>query len=237
LGLPLNYPKSRIVLHRTYLLSFSFALLTALTLSVPTYGADKGVEKGGIKKCQDGAGKWHYGDRAAEECAKSEVDVLNKQGVTKRTIAAPPTEAELAEREKRKDEIEREQRSIEDAAKRDKILLSTYGHEDDIVLVRDRKLAQLEAQNKAGEDTLKSLRKALERMETQKQGEQEKKDDKGLALTEKGIAQTKAQIERHEASVAQRRLEQEQLRQKYTEELQRYRELKSLPPARPTAKK
>ena len=218
--------------YRLFLCACAAALLTAM----PASAADD-KKAGGIKKCQDAAGRWHYGDRAAQECANSEIEVLNKQGITKQTIAAPPTEAELAEREKRKDEIEREQRSAEDKAKRDKILLSTYAHEDDIVLVRDRKLAQLEAQIKASEDTIKSLRKALERMEAQKQNEQEKNDTKGLVQTEKGIAQTKTQIERHEASVAQRRQEQAQLRQQYTDELQRYRELKTQPQARPTATK
>jgi hypothetical protein len=46
-------------------------------------------------------------------------------------------------------------------------------------------------------------------------------------VTEKGIVQTKGQIERHEAAVAQKRKEQELLRKQYSEELERYRELKS----------
>jgi hypothetical protein len=220
------------VLHKHHLILC--ALVAALANAAPVVSQTK--QGPSIKKCLDAAGRWHYGDRAAQECAKSEIEVLNKEGLTKETIAAPPTEAELAEREKRKDEIEREQRAAEDSAKRDKILLSTYAHEDDIVLVRDRKLAQIEAQIKASEDTLNSLRKALERMEAQKHNEQEKNDAKGLVQTEKGIAQTKAQIERHAASVAQRRQEQEHLRQQYTEELQRYRELKKQPQARPAAK-
>jgi hypothetical protein len=115
---------------------------------------------GGVKiqKCQDANGKWHYGDASATECAKSKIDVLSAEGVKKKEIAAPPTEAELAEREKRKDELEREKRSAEDSIKRDKILLSTYGHEDDIILVRDRKLAQVESSIKASEDTLNNLK-------------------------------------------------------------------------------
>jgi hypothetical protein len=190
-----------------------------------------------IQKCQDANGKFHYGDTAATECAKSRVEVLSGEGVKKNEIAAPPTEAELAEREKRKDELEREKRTAEDNIKRDKILLSTYGHEDDIVLVRDRKLAQVESTIRASNDTLKSLRSALTRMEAQKQSEEEKKDTKGAAITDKGIVQTKEQIARHEAAVAQKRKEQEQLRKQYAEELERYRELKQQPKAAPAAAK
>lgn len=183
-----------------------------------------------INKCQDPDGKWHYGDNAASACAKSKVEILSTEGIKKHEIAAPPTEAELADRERRKDELAREKRSAEDMLKRDKILLSTYGHEDDIVLVRDRKLAQIEATIKASNDTLNSLRGALGRMEAQKSSEDENKDAKGAAQTEKGIIQTKAQIERHEAVVTQRRKEQEHLRKQYAEELERYRELKTKTP-------
>src|SRR5688572_15065128 len=124
-----------------------------LLATTAVFAQTKGVR---ISKCQDANGKWHYGDAAAEACAKSKVEVLNSEGIKKKEIAAPPTEAELAERERRKDEIEREKRAAEDSIKRDKILLSTYGHEDDIVLVRDRKLAQVETNIKVSNDTLKS---------------------------------------------------------------------------------
>jgi hypothetical protein len=200
--------------------------LTALALILTAANATAADTKATIRKCQDATGKWHYGDRAADECGRSKIEVISEQGVTKREIAAPPTEAELAERERRKDETEREQHNAAEQAKRDKILLQTYAVEDDIVLVRDRKLSQIEATIKASEETLKSLRNALTRMETQKQTEDEKNDKKSSAQTEKGIAQTKAQIERHEAVVTQKRQEQEKLRKQYAEELKRYRELK-----------
>ncbi len=199
------------------------ALVLMLTTAAAT-AAETGSNK--IQKCQDVTGKWHYGDYAAAECSKSKVDVLSGKGVKTREIAAPPTEAELADRERRKDEIEREKLSTEEKAKRDKILLQTYAVEDDIVLLRDRKLSQVEATIKATEETLKSLRGALGRMEAQKKSEQEKDEKKALISTEKNIAQTNAQIQRHEALVIQKRQEQERLRKQYTEELERYREIK-----------
>ena len=45
----------------------------------------------GIKKCQDETGKWHYGDTAAEGCAKSKVIVITETGTKRKEIAAPPT--------------------------------------------------------------------------------------------------------------------------------------------------
>lgn len=223
------------MLRRNSLFNFVSAVALSFVATAVMAQAPGGIK---IQKCQDATGKWHYGDSSSTACSKSKVDVLSGEGIKKNEIAAPPTAAELAEREKRKDELDREQRSAEDKIKRDKILLSTYGHEDDIVLVRDRKLAQVEATIRASEDTLKSLRNALNRMEQQKQSEEEKKDAKGAAVTETGIAQTKAQIGRHEGAVAQKRKEQELLRKQYADELDRYRELKQGKPLeKPSAEK
>jgi hypothetical protein len=47
-----------------------------------------------IKKCKDATGRWHYGDTAAEECAKSKITEMSDEGTTKQVIAAPPTEGE-----------------------------------------------------------------------------------------------------------------------------------------------
>lgn len=178
-----------------------------------------------IKKCKDTTGRWHYGDSAAAECAKSKVTVMSEEGTTKKIIAAPPTEQELKEREAQRDTIEAEQARAEEQKRKDALLLSTYGVEDDITYIRDRKIAQVESQIKTSEETLKPLRAALARMETQ--ATDEGKDAKAVEATAKNIELTKGQIERHEAAIAVKRQEQEALRKQYAEELARYRELKN----------
>lgn len=186
-----------------------------------------------IKKCKDATGRWHYGDSAAAECAKSKVTVISDEGTTKKVIAAPPTEQELKEREAQRENIEAEQVRAQDQKRKDALLLSTYGVEDDIIYIRDRKIAQIEAQIKASEETLKSLRAALTRMEAQ--AADESKDAKAAQATAKNIALTRSQIARHEAAIAVKRQEQEALRKQYAEELARYRELKKKPAASPAS--
>ncbi len=216
--------------HRTLL---ALSLMLLLPLSAGAADVTKGKL---IKKCQDAAGKWHYGDTAAEECAKSRVTEISETGVKKKEIAAPPTEQELRERETRRGEIEREQKQAEEKKRRDELLLSTYGHEDDIAYTRDRKLAQLESMVKASEDTLKSLRAALARLEAQ--ASEESRGGKALpAQTAKSIAQTKSQISTHEAAVQAKRKEQEAVRQQAAADLARYRELKLAPAAKDDKKK
>ncbi len=205
--------------------------LLALGLLLPaigTHAADTGPT---IKKCKDAAGRWHYGDTAAAECAKSKVTVMTDEGTTKKVIAAPPTEQELKQREAQRENIEAEQARAAEQAKKDALLLSTYSVEDDIIYIRDRKITQIESQVKASEETLKSLRAALARMEAQ--AAEEGRDAKAAEATAKNIELTRSQIARHEGAIAVRRQEQETLRKQYTEELERYRELKKKSPASP----
>lgn len=213
-----------------------FVCLLALGLLLPAVGAHA-ANVSTIKKCKDSAGRWHYGDTAAAECAKSKITVMSEEGTTKKEIAAPPTEQELKEREAQRETIEAEQARAAERARKDTLLLSTYGVEDDIIYIRDRKIAQVEASVKASEETLKPLRAALTRMEAQ--AADESKDAKAAEATAKNIEMTRAQIARHEAAIAIKRQEQEALRKQYTEELERYRELKKKPSAisAPTAAK
>ena len=209
---------------------FSFALALSLILSTVGAYAATGLT---IKKCKDATGHWHYGDTAAEACAKSKIMVMNEEGMTRKTIAAPPTAQEIKEQEAQRDAVEADKLKAEEQAKKDVLLLSTYGGEDDIGYIRDRKIAQVETSVKASSETLKSLRAALTRMEAQ--ALDESKHDKKDEQTAKNIEQTKKQIERHEGVIEEKRKEQEALRKQYAEELQRYRELKKQQPVKSTS--
>ena len=213
----------------------AFILALGLCLSVMDVYAASGPAT--IKKCKDATGQWHYGDSAAEECAKSKITVMSEEGTTKKVIAAPPTEQELKEREARQEIEAVEKQRAADQAKKDAVLLSTYGGEDDIIYIRDRKIAQIESSIKASEDTLKNLRAALTRMEAQAADEDKRnKGDKAAdQSTAKNIEQTKKQIARHEGVVAEKRKEQETLRKQYANEMERYREIKRNQAARAPA--
>jgi len=189
--------------------------------------------KSNIKKCKDEDGKWHYGDTAADECAKSKITVITNKGTTKKVIAAPPTEQELKDREAQREQLEAEKIKAVEQKRKDEILLSTYGVESDITYIRDRKIAQIESQIKASQETLKSLRGALTRMEAQ--AKDESKDAKAAAESAKNIEATRNQIKRHEGVITQKREEQEALRKQYAEELERYRELKKKALAAPAS--
>ena len=214
-------------------------LALALGLALSAFGPQTAQANQTIKKCQDATGRWHYGDTAAADCARSKVTVMTDEGVTKKVIAAPPTEQELKEREANKEALEAAQKKADDQAKKDALLLSSYGVEEDITYIRDRKIAQIEASIKASEQTLTPLRAALTRM--QAQVADESKSGKPDETAVKNVEMTKAQIARHEAAIADKRKEQAAIRVEYDQDLARYRELKKQPqnkaPAAATVKK
>lgn len=171
-----------------------------------------------INKCQDTQGRWHYGDTAAATCAQTKIEVMNQRGLLLREVAAPPTAAELKAREADAEASARAKHEAAERTRRDRQLLATYGHEDDIALGRDRRLADVQAQMTTIESTLETLRATLKRMQAQS----------GAA---DHIAKTEAQIAKQEVSFAERVREQELIKTRYREELTRYRELKGAAPA------
>lgn len=165
-----------------------------------------------IQKCQDAKGRWHYGDTAAESCA-SKVTVINDRGLRMKEIAAPLTAAEIDARAKAEANAEAQRETKEARQRRDQQLLATYATEEDIRMGRDRRMADLDAHIRAAEETIKTLRATLERM--QGQGDQT------------NAAKTEAQVARHEAALADRKKERETIQKRYEADVARYRELKN----------
>ena len=198
------------------------------------YAAKKLPSDTKIKKCQDAAGKWHYGDEAAEECARTGVIELSPAGVKTGVIKAPPTSEELKQREQQQAELEEARKRAEEQARRDQQLLATYGHEKDIIYIRDRKLEQIEYTISAANETMKPLRAALSRMQADAAKIRERGREVPPDLSSQ-MTKTQAQIIRHEAMIATKRQEQEAIEHQAEADLERYRELKMQQQAIPDA--
>jgi hypothetical protein len=187
---------------------------SALTILLGLMIVSLQVEAGRIKKCQDDDGMWHYGDRAAEACAKTKVIEMSAEGHKTGEMAAPPTAEELKVFEEQKKREDIRKKAEAEQARKDALLLSIYGHENDIIYVRKRKVAQVEHSIKANKETLTTLEKTLERQIKQK-------------AEEKSIEHTRSQIKRVQEAIDQKRVEQKGIEAKYNKELIRYREIKA----------
>ena len=222
--------------------NLSIFTLLLVSLFAATFPAPAADEKKGprIKKCQDAAGKWHYGDRADEACAQSKIIELDTRGIKRKEIAAPLTETELKAREQNRERDEQARKQIEDQQRRDQQLLATYAIEDDIILTRDRKVGDIGTQINASQETLKSLRTSLARLQSQA-AEEQRVSKQVSPQTAKTISNNEAQIAKHEALIEKMKKEQEATRAQYQDELERFRELKRKPlpatPAVPAQKK
>jgi len=136
------------------------AALTALTLL-----AHPGFARAATYKWVDEKGVVHYTDHVPPEAVNKGNAELNKQGVTvKKTDPAPTPEQRRA-----KEEEDARQRALvrqqEEAAKRDRALLSSYTTEGEIDLARNRSLRTIESavqSSKAYTDQLTRRKAELE---------------------------------------------------------------------------
>lgn len=199
-------------------LATTLALLGATAQAAP-------AASGKIKKCQDASGHWHYGDSADDLCRHSKVVEINEQGLTTKEIAAPLTAQQLKELDNNKATLEAEKKVAEEQARQDKLLLSTYGHEDDISYVRDRKIADTEAQIQSSQKTLAALHSTEKRIKAQAADEQHGGKAASEATT-KQLADTEAQISKYEQFVAAKQKEIEAIRAQAAKDMERYRYLK-----------
>ncbi len=198
-------------------------ILAVLVLAFSSTGANAA-----IKKCKDAKGRWHYGDHAAAECAKSRSEVIEfKAGKAgRKVIDAPPTKEELEAKRAEKDVAEQKKKQKAEQAAADKLLSQQYTHEDDIIFERNRKLKDLQASIDSGAATLEHLKGVLAR--SQATAEEEKKSNKGVSKnTQKTLARAQRQVDRHTAQIEQKRKEQDETKAYYEDALKRYRAMKS----------
>jgi len=190
----------------------------------PSTNSDKKQVR--IKKCQDASGNWHYGDKADELCAKSNVIELDKSGVQRKVIARPKTEAELKAMESRRAAEEQAKKEAEELEKRDQQLLITYSTEEDITTARDRRLREMDTQIKGTENTIESLKKSLTRLQAQA-AEDQRAGRPVPPTTAKAIANNESQISKHEANITRWRTDKENMKVQFQSDLERFREAKT----------
>ncbi len=172
-----------------------------------------------IKKCQDASGKWHYGDIAAEACARSLITEIDDRGLKVDEHTAPPTEKELeAERAAQELRLE-QQRRAEEQRRREDHLLAIYDSEQSILRARDERVASIDRILKSDERYKAKLQENLHRLEELSQSTP---DDQKL---QQEIGSLKDQINEYEAAIDSRLRERELVMSRYNTDLNRYREI------------
>jgi hypothetical protein len=206
-------------------------LLAAVTVAIPAAAiAQRREEPQLLYRWVDEHGIVHYTDSIPPEHADRDRAILNDQGVRVGFEEGEITDVERAELDLRDAaEAARRQERLE-AARRDRMLLETYGSVRDIEDLRNRRLELLESQIKVTELYLANLRKRLATLEDEARRYKphaERADapelPENLALD---MSRTTASIDLYEQTLARTRVDQERLRSAFEQDIVRFKELK-----------
>jgi hypothetical protein len=210
-------------------LVLSFALSAALALPLSAQAAIKcWTNKEGVREC---------GNAVPPEYAQQQTRTLNKRGITTDIQERAPTQEELAEKarqeeaERQRLEKEKRQQAIEEQHRQeqaayDRMLLSTYLNEKEIMRSRDRKLVAIDATIELSRITIGKLREKLD----EEKSNAARLERQGKELPERAredIASLQKQIQDKESYIASKEKERKDLVDQYDADMARFRELKA----------
>ncbi|MGI9308320.1 MAG: DUF4124 domain-containing protein [Gammaproteobacteria bacterium] len=206
--------------NKLLLLATTAALLFSSVVSADLY------------KWVDSDGNVHYGDRIPAEFANEEHRVLNEQGVQVEVVAGKLTPEEQAEVE-RLAAIEEQQRAEVNASMtRDSRLLNTYLSIEEIEALRDRRAELLLAQIRITELYFDNLRTKLTKLEKESQRVSPRNTAKDARPIDEKLARelgdTLDSIMLYEENLLKSKSEQNQLMAKFNNDIERFKELKTL---------
>ncbi len=180
---------------------------------------------GKLLKWEDSQGQVHYGDKIPPEYAAQQRSELNKQGVTlKRSEDAVRTREEAEEKQRQEQLLTEQKQQAHEQAAKDKRLLDSYASEQDIIGIRDRRLAGLEEEIKNNFTNQLKLKARLTELDARASSLQAANKPVPAKLQD-DIKTTRAQDTQYTALLEAKRKEQEQVRKTAEEDLQRYKEM------------
>jgi len=197
-----------------------------ITLLLLMAFASAGFAQQKLYRWVDENGQVHYGDRIPPQYAKTEREEINERGVVVNVKAREKTAEEVAAEQAAAEAAELEVQRAEEQARYDRYLLSSYNSVADLMAVRDDRLnlldSRLELARKNVTDTEKTLTTLIERRKKLEEG------DRAVP------AKLKQQITEFESSLVNglrsvSGLEEEQVatRRKFTDDIERYLELRN----------
>lgn len=200
----------------------SVLIATLCLLATAAYADIKcWTNREGVREC---------GDAVPPEYAQESHEVKSNTGMTIKKQGRARTREEVARERAEKEIAARKQAEIEAIARKqataDKVLLDTFGSEDDMVLARDGQLTNIDSQIKLTEGHAAKLQKSFEQLISDA-ANFERRNQKLPETLSKGIANLRSQIAEQRRFIEEKLAEQVVLRKKFELDLARFRELRS----------
>ena len=201
--------------------------VSAVCMLAASLGAPSALA--GFKCWTNSEGVRECGNAVPPEYAQQGHREMTDQGLTVKTTTRAPTKEELREEREERERQEalaaEQERQRKAQAAKDRVLLSTFSTEEDLLLARNGKIAALESRIQHTEAILFQLEKNL----NQFLDEAAKLERGGKQVTPElrtNIANLQKQIEDSHVYIYERRQKMAEVETKFQEDLARYRELK-----------
>ncbi len=201
-------------------------LAGAATLTCGAVGAAPSSGKVVTYRWVDDQGIVHYGDQVPPQYAQKEHTELNSLGVEIKRSDASRTPEQISSDARKQEAVMRQKQH-------DSFLLTTYTSVSDIEALRDERLEQLKTQRAAAEAYVESLRSRLTALQTRAllfrpysttPGARRMPDD----LTE-DLVRTLNEMRSQNAAIVAKGTEEITLRNQFQADIERYRQLHSVP--------
>jgi len=198
----------------TWVLAISPAFLSSF--SGPTLAA------GNLYCCIDATGKQICGDLLPQACYGRAYRELGENGRTLRTIEAPLTAEERAQRQVADEKRKAEEAIVREKQRKDQALLNTYGSERDIEAMRLRAQNDVQKEIKAAQTLIAEIRERRTKFENEAEFYKKKTMP---AEVQKGLKEADYEIKAQESIIESKKKELDVIREKYDEDKRRYSDL------------
>lgn len=191
-------------------------LLALLTATPSAFAA------GSFFCCNDLSGKQVCGDILPQACYGRAYRELGSNGMTIRTVDAPLTAEQRAQRQKEEEKLRREEEKRREQQRKDQALLNTYGTEQDIDLMRQRAEGDVFKAIANAENKIAEIRQQRKKFENEAEFYKKKTLPPEV---KKGLAEADSDISSQEVFIADKRKELKTIQEKYDEDKRRFTEL------------
>ena len=206
-------------------LATAVLLLTLMALSHSSFATT-------VYRWVDENGRVHFGDSVPPKYSKSERQVLNKHGISIKTLPKELNAEELAARDVEMKAAEAKRLKVEELERRDNVLLNTYMSTDEILALRNRRNELLDGRIRVTELYLGNLRDKLGKLQKDASQFQPYNSDPDAPPIHdwlaKELTNTLNSILVYEQTLTKTRTQQMELVAKFDQDLDRFKTLKNL---------
>jgi len=176
------------------------------------------TNKEGVREC---------GNAVPPEYAQQGHVEMNEKGMVVDKVERAKTRTELEEEARLKIIEDEKKKQVEEQARLDRALLSTYSNTDDMIMARDGKIRAIDATIKLANDKIVALTDALNVLK--KQAADTERAGKPLPKQlQEDMELTQGKIDRQQQLITDKKQEQQDINAQTERDIQRFQELKGV---------